>query len=632
MDYPLGGGVVVQDDERDIGRLLRRYGLPLLAVTVAFLLQLALDPLLGGESPFLIFFAAILISSWYGGIISGVLATVVAALLIDFFFLTPTHSFWGHEADQNLRLGIFLVEGMVISALSEVGRRSRERERQQRQWSQVTLSSIGDAVIATDVRGQITFINSVAQSLTGWTQREAMGRPLDTVFQIINEKTRELVESPLTKILREGTTVGLANHTLLVTKTGREISIDDSAAPIQAHRGQMVGTVLVFRDVTERIRAEELILRLQAVAVALSEALTRQEVVEVILGTGLASLGEHFVAVYLLSEATTTLELMKSKGELREVSPTFEHIPLGLSVPLAEAVRTKQPIWIATSEEYTRRYPQLENRLTAAYDGQAAAYLPMTLNSHVVGGIVVSFPQPQEWNIAEQAFMIAVAHQCAQALDRARLHEVGEAAAMETERHRLARELHDAVNQTLYTINMLAQSLPRLWESQPDKVIERLTQVAQLTRTAMAEMRTLLFELRPDALVNSKLSDLLTQLADVVAGRASVTISLSVEEQPPLPLDVRIAFYRITQEATNNIAKHAHATEVTISVRTRPDQAELLIKDNGKGFAMETSASGLGLSTMRERAEKIGASLRVTSQDGQGTEIVIAWINSPKGS
>ncbi|HEX7450357.1 MAG TPA: PAS domain S-box protein [Pirellulales bacterium] len=125
-----------------------------------------------------------------------------------------------------------------------------------REWWQVALSSIGDAVITTDVEGRITFLNPVAQTVTGWPLGEASGLPLEAVFHIINEETRQAVENPVVKALREGVAVGLANHTLLIAKGGAERPIDDSAAPIRNLRGEVIGVVLVFRDITERRKAE----------------------------------------------------------------------------------------------------------------------------------------------------------------------------------------------------------------------------------------------------------------------------------------------------------------------------------------------------------------------------------------
>ncbi|MGH9769039.1 MAG: hybrid sensor histidine kinase/response regulator, partial [Blastocatellia bacterium] len=127
----------------------------------------------------------------------------------------------------------------------------------QREWLQITLSSIGDAVIATDPHGHIRFLNPVAEALTGWTQAEAEGKAMSEVFRIVSEKTGQTAEDPLTKVLRDGQTVGLANHTLLIARDGRETPIDDSGAPIKDQTDNIVGAVLVFRDITERQYAEE---------------------------------------------------------------------------------------------------------------------------------------------------------------------------------------------------------------------------------------------------------------------------------------------------------------------------------------------------------------------------------------
>jgi PAS domain S-box-containing protein len=127
---------------------------------------------------------------------------------------------------------------------------------EQLEWLRVTLASIGDAVITTDTHGSVTFMNQVAQRLTGWSHDEACGQPLEAVFNIVNEETLQVVESPATRALREGVIVGLANHTLLLAKDGAEHAIDDSAAPIRDRHGQVGGVVLVFRDVTERRRDE----------------------------------------------------------------------------------------------------------------------------------------------------------------------------------------------------------------------------------------------------------------------------------------------------------------------------------------------------------------------------------------
>ncbi len=143
----------------------------------------------------------------------------------------------------------------------EMEKKLRESE----QWLSTTLKSIGDSVITTDASGHITFMNPVAQSLTGWKQEEAIGKPLADVFKIISEKTGETIESPVDKVIEEGNVVGLANHTLLVTRDGVTVPIDDSGAPIKDDSGDLIGVVLVFHDVTERRRIEEELLKVQRI-------------------------------------------------------------------------------------------------------------------------------------------------------------------------------------------------------------------------------------------------------------------------------------------------------------------------------------------------------------------------------
>lgn len=153
-------------------------------------------------------------------------------------------------------------------------RQIQERLRQSEENLRVTLSSIGDAVITTDPEGRVAFMNPVAERLTGWSRKEAEGRPLEAVFRIVNEMTRQPVENPVTKVLRMGTIVGLANHTILIAKDGTERPIDDSGAPIKASddRG-ILGVVLVFRDVSEKKAAELVTLRLAAIVESSEDAI-----------------------------------------------------------------------------------------------------------------------------------------------------------------------------------------------------------------------------------------------------------------------------------------------------------------------------------------------------------------------
>ncbi len=144
----------------------------------------------------------------------------------------------------------------ILVAIEDITQRRRDEAeialRQQRTWFQTALASIGDAVIATDADTHVTFMNPIAEAITGWTRAQAAGKPLHEVFNIVNEETRQLVESPVTKAIRQGAIVGLANHTILLAKNGAEHPIDDSAAPIRDGQGNIVGVVMVFHDIAIR--------------------------------------------------------------------------------------------------------------------------------------------------------------------------------------------------------------------------------------------------------------------------------------------------------------------------------------------------------------------------------------------
>jgi PAS domain S-box-containing protein len=156
-----------------------------------------------------------------------------------------------HDADKRAQLILLAIEDLTA-------RRNAETDlAHHRTWLSVTLSSIGDAVIATDTNARISFMNPTAEKLTGWPQQQAVGQPLAEVFNIVNEETRQTVESPVNKAIRQGQIVGLANHTILITRDKSERYIDDSAAPIRDAHGSIVGVVLVFRDIGERRQTEK---------------------------------------------------------------------------------------------------------------------------------------------------------------------------------------------------------------------------------------------------------------------------------------------------------------------------------------------------------------------------------------
>jgi PAS domain S-box-containing protein len=214
--------------------------------------------------------------------------------------------------------------GMVGAFIFLLRRHLLARERaaaaihEQREMFRTTIASIGDAVMTTDTQGRVAYLNAVAQSLTGWTQEAALGEPVGTVFRIVNEQTRAAVENPVARVLREGVVVGLANHTILISKDGTERPVDDSAAPIRDQKGHVAGVVMVFRDVTERRRAENALRESE-------EKLRRQaqELEQQLIASGrLVSLGE--ITASMAHEFNNPLGIVMGFAEdlLSETAPS----------------------------------------------------------------------------------------------------------------------------------------------------------------------------------------------------------------------------------------------------------------------------------------------------------------------
>jgi PAS domain S-box-containing protein len=249
-----------------------RFGLPLLGFVLIFAFNAGFKRLFGFSFDLTILFIALLIATaWYLGRAPGVFIALLLEATLTYVVLTtvtpqpPTQRLVFNTIN---RLVLFV--SVVLFAASRRG--AEQRLREQREVLQVTLQSIGDAVIATDTQGRISFINPTAETLTGWPSAEVTGRPLEEIFRIINETSRQAVENPFAAVVRDGRTVGLANHTLLIRRDGTEIPIEDSGAPIRDAKGRIIGAIIVFHDVSERRRNER-----EREALLLGEQAARRE-------------------------------------------------------------------------------------------------------------------------------------------------------------------------------------------------------------------------------------------------------------------------------------------------------------------------------------------------------------------
>jgi PAS domain S-box-containing protein len=242
----------------------RAYGLGVAALVLAVLLRLALDPLMGDALPLVTLFGAVAAAVWLGGYRVAIPVALLGYAACHYLFIPPRFHFNIADVANQVGLVAYLFTCALIIVFGEAARVAQTRATESREIFRVTLRSIGDAVITTDTSGGVTYINGIAEKLTGWSQAEALGQPLEQVFHIVNEVTRQPVANPAVRALRQGIVVGLANHTVLIRKDGRECPIDDSAAPIRDEQGQVSGCVLIFRDVTvqrmvEREKANQLL-------------------------------------------------------------------------------------------------------------------------------------------------------------------------------------------------------------------------------------------------------------------------------------------------------------------------------------------------------------------------------------
>lgn len=257
-----------------------------------------------------------------------------------------------------------------------------------------------------------------------------------------------------------------------------------------------------------------------------------------------------------------------------------------------------------------------------ADDAGAHLVVPIHLEGQVIGVINVYRERPFEERDSER--MMLFAGQAAIALRNAHLFWNTSALAALEERQRLARDLHDSVTQTLFSASVIAESLLRSWKTKPERAESLITQLHQLNTGALAEMRVLLLELRPAALENVSMRELLQQLVLSMRSRKKLEMSLEMDDCPNLSFEAREGLYRITQEALNNVIKHSRATHVEITLHDDPatGSIDLQICDNGGGFSPSAhNSTSIGMSIMRERAEALGATLTIDNQPNYGVTV-----------
>jgi len=484
----------------------------------------------------------------------------------------------------------------------------------QREWLRVTLSSIGDAVIASDTEGRITFLNSVAVTLTGWQSEEALGQPIQSVFRIINQKTHKPAENLVERVLHEKRVVALANDSALVNRDGREISIEDSAAPIKDSAGNAFGVILVFHDVTEKRRAQMELREAHGRAVWLAR-FPDENPNPVLRASGDGS-------VLYCNPASS-----ERRGWTCEVGQLLQNelLPL-VGRAMTEREEVQQDVELGGRSYFVsvtpfpgEGYANIYGRDTTERKRADDALRQRTFE-------LQQLTETLEQRVRERTVELAKANETLRQLSVRLL------SAQEEERRRIAGEIHDTLGACLSAIKFKVESVFQGITKTPSAPIESLGAIIPVIQEGVEECRRIQMDLRPSMLDDLGLLPTLSWFCrrfQTIYSGIRVDQEVTIEESE-VPVSLKIVIYRVTQEAMNNSAKHSKANSLRLSLLKTDGRINFMVEDNGQGFDLEKALRsentnrGLGLTNMRERIELSGGCFEIESAKGKGT-IVRAW-------
>lgn len=387
------------------------------------------------------------------------------------------------------------------------------------------------------------------------------------------------------------------------------------------------GRIEQYNDITDRKRFENAEKEQRQFAEAINDinfiltgSLELDEVFQHILAN-LERVVPHDSASIIIIEDDYYHVAHQQSNNIRDTQEyiAVQHLQTEYKSYVDEMLETHQPLIVADVQADNSFKP-------VAVDSKSYVGCPILLQDEVIGFINLVSDKKDFFSDEHAKRLSAFSRSCAIAIQNAHLFANSKKLATHEERQRLARDLHDSVSQTLFTCRAMSESALRRWHKDPDGAYELIRDINQLSMTALSEMRILLLELQPKSLTRIGLKHLFEQYLAPIQARRDFELSFLVDEFPVLPPDVQLALYRITQEALNNIDKHAQATRVEIKVIADGNQIHLLISDNGVGFGWnDVDSTNLGLSIMQDRAKEIGATIIIDSEPNVGTQVKVIW-------
>lgn len=564
-------------------------------------------------------------------------------------------------------------ERELLAANEALERKSQELQ-EQREWFQVTLSSIGDAVITTDVHGNVTFLNPIAERMTAWSSQDAAGQPVERVFHIINERTREIALSPVRIVLRDGNVVGLANHTALIAKDGSETPIDDSAAPIRNASGRVLGVVMVFHDVTLRRRTEaalreetRILELLNAAGSGIAAELNLQTLLQSLTDTATKLSGAQFAAFCynVINEPAAAFSLHTLSGASREA---FEQLGLSSHAPVFGATfRGERVVRLADVTQDADYSKVAAARGEAKEHARIRSYLAVPVASRsgeVIGALFLGHTERDVFSERTERLVLGIAAQAAVAIDNARLYEAAqaqiarreqaEAALREADRRKdeflatLAHELRNPlapIRQAALISKMASASeAQKRWShdvisrqvQHMSLLLDDLLDVSRITRGTL--------QLRKQATELSAVVDAAVETARPTLDAKRHRLEIDMSGGPTYFSADPLRIAQVLSNLLTNAAKYTDPEGVIrLIAQVGPDSVVIRVIDNGIGIAAEAlprifqmfsqvnatqdrsdGGLGIGLALARGLIELHGGRIEATSQGlGRGSEFSV---------
>jgi PAS domain S-box-containing protein len=532
----------------------------------------------------------------------------------------------GHLLDVEVGVSVIFLEGrdVICTIVRDVSERKRSEEAlRQSEWLYRTvIEQATENIFLVDVETRrIVESNPAFRAALGYSGEE-LGRM--TLYDVIAHDRASVDENLRRVTERKDPSVGERKYQ---RKDGSLLNMEVSASVILRDGRETL--CAVAHDVTERARAQELLEQrlgaLSRISAQLTLNLPTESTLDVLAQSVVDASTAVACSVALVAEGAGTLVVAGShglpEGYVEGLQAAYDS---GVVFPTIEAFRERRPMLVRDVRSFVLNDPLYApvHRFVREAPWDSALFVPLVSRGKALGEISFAYLPGQEPSEDEQVFLRAVADQAAVVVENARLFSEARGKAALEERQRLARELHDSVSQALYGIALGANTALELAKHDPERVADPLEYVLSLSEAGLAEMRALIFELRPESLETEGLVAALEKQAAVLKARYEIEVKTILCDEPGASPEAKEAIYRIAQEALHNTVKHARAKIVEMKVWCGPDGMTLEVSDDGSGFDAAGDFPGhLGLRSMRERALSLGGALDVQSGLGAGTRI-----------